>query len=261
MIQCLRRGSNRNMKKTILLAPLLLSLIMISTIMLPVSATDLTRIGVKVGDTADYTFSNPTANGTLATGRFRIHILGINGTIVTIDLRSVYLNNSEGRDNIITGDVSSGDNPIFPYLIPADLGQGDYIDNLVMWVDRTTTMIVAGQNRIVNHFDGITSLPMIPAGVNWTWSNDVYYDKLTGLLVKWNWTLAGYFSPYPNGTKVSYIKMLTSTTAFDASASSTLSPEDKAIALPVITAAIAFIAVIIAAAVITQQRKLRTTRS
>jgi hypothetical protein len=238
------------LKKETLLAVILLSLVVtLSIVTTSASATDNTKVGVKVGDTADYTYSISTPSGTLDTERYRIEILQIASTDVTIDLRSVYLNNSEGPDNIITGNVSSGDNPIFPYLIPANLGQGDYVDNLVMWVDNTTTMIVAGQYRTVNHFDMIISLPAIPAGVNWTWSNDVYYDKITGLLVKWNWTLAGYFSPYPNGTRISYIRTLTSTTAFT-------SP----ITVPLITTAgTAVVAITIVAAIATSHRKLKTT--
>lgn len=248
------------MKKRILLAPLFLSLIMISTIMLPVSATDYTKVGVKVGDTADYTYSNSFSNPT-ATGRFRIQILKIAGTEVAINVRELYLNNSEGPALPLAGNVAADDSETFPYLVVANLSQGDNLvreDNAVFqwWrIDKTTTMIAAGQNRIVNHakFTGPENTPINVV----YYSNEAYYDKITGLLVASIIT-----DTQLNGAKHTWTQILNSTTAFtglNSTGPTILSPEETTVAPLIIAAAIAFIAVTVAAAAITQRRKLKTT--
>jgi hypothetical protein len=269
-------------KKRILLAPLLLSLIMISTLMLPVSATDYTKIGVKVGDTADYTYSSPTGNGTLDVVRFRIEILQIAGTNVTIDIRELYLNNSEGPDNIVADNVSSIANQMlfspyigtwayyqnnvlvrsgktYPaYLVVADLSQGDNLfsdSSPSTWSPvNTITMIAAGQTRTVNHakYTGIEHLPMNVV----YYSNEAYYDKITGLLVASIIT-----DTRQDGTKDTWTQILNSTTAFTGlnTTGPTTLPEETTVPLLIIPAAIAFIAVTVAAANTTQHRKQKTT--
>jgi hypothetical protein len=207
------------LKKETLLAPLLLSLIMISTIMLPAAATDYTKIGVRVGDTADYTYSYPLENSTTATGKFSIEILQINGTNVTIEGPNGII-----TDNLLNGNqiLPDGTDQIPPYLVAANLSQGDNIfqhSPYYIWSPiETITMIVAGHNRTVNYvrFEGPILLPCLFPGETWGESYEAYYDKVTGLLVEINDTVWGRIS---NGTKPShpiyvYILTLTSTTAF-----------------------------------------------
>jgi hypothetical protein len=245
-----------------------MSLIILITTISTASATNYAQVGVRVGDTADYTSSYPTANGTLTTERFHIEILQIAGTNVTIEFRWVLLNNSEGPAIILNGDLA-GYYPIPEYGVPdiilvaANLGVGDNLyqvpNTLLAWwrIDKTTTMFVAGWYRRVNHaeYTGPLSLPVLRG--NFTYSNEAYYDETTGLLVETNITVTGALSPYPNGTKASYITTLTTTTAF--SALPPLNPESKAIALPVTTAAIAVVALTMIAAATTQHRKRKTT--
>jgi hypothetical protein len=287
MIQCLRRGSNRNMKKTTLLAPLLLSLITLSTMTLAVSATDYTKVGVKVGDVADYTYSYPTGNGTLDVIRFRIEILQIVGTNVTIDSRELYLNNSEGPASIYADDVSSIANQMlftpyvgtwtfsqdnvlesgktYPaYLVVADLSEGDNLfsdSSPSTWTPVITiTMTAAGQTRTVN-LAKYTGIELLPVDVV-SYSNEAYYDKITGLLVA-----SVITDTRQDGTKDTWSQILNSTTAFTGlylTGSTILPQEETTTPTPTIAAEIAFIALTIpvavtAAAAITQRRKLKTT--
>jgi hypothetical protein len=256
------------MKKRILLAPLFLSLIMISTITLTIAATDYTQVGVKVGDSADYTYPTTTANGTV-TERFRIEILQVAGTNVTIGQRDLYLNNSEGPAFNFTYDISIGTNEFQQYLVASNLGPGDnlnQVDNpsFAWWrIDMTTVMNVLGQFRTVNHaqYTGPIFGPNMIPGEKRTYSNELYYDKTTGLLVEMNITVTDSLPPYANETKTSYIQTLTSTTAFTFN---TIRPEEGTIPLNttnllITTAAIAIVAVTMVAAAITQHRKQKTT--
>lgn len=244
------------MKKGTLLALLLLSLTTISTIMPLASATSYAQVGVHVGDTADYNYTSPTANGTV-TATFHIQILQISGTSVTISEQEVYLGNTLGPDTS-TGDISATYNTVQQYLVPANLNPGDNIFAGEWLIDNTTTMTVAGQNRTVNHFEyiGIMYFPMIRPGENFSYSDEAYYDKITGLLVQGNITVTGGLSPCPNGTKGSYIKTLTSTTAFTSADSA---EPTTGVVLQVTTGVIALIAVTIIAATISSHKRLKTT--
>jgi hypothetical protein len=224
---------------------------MISTTMLPAAATDY-KVGVKVGDTADYTYldtvSNPTAIGTL-----HIKITYINGTDVTILVQELYLNNSIGWTDYLTGTVLSDLSEPQQYLVPANLSQGDNIYGETGLLDKTITMIVGGQARTVNHFK-FTGLWRPPIDISI--SEEAYYDKITGLLVEsiLTWT------NLRDGTTHSDIQTLTSTTAFNSSDTAfTPNPAETTVAPLIIAAAIAFIAVTVAVAAITQRRKLKTT--
>jgi hypothetical protein len=244
--------------------------------MLTVSATDYTRVGVKVGDTADYTYSNPIATGTLATGGFHIEILQVNGTNVTFDLRCVYLNNSQGPDikqtsnitdyslqqELVTPHLSIRDN----ILIAANLSTGNNINYSAeyypagMAIDWTITMYVAGHYRAVNHAQHSGEIPtrlLLVWGETWSYSYEAYYDKITGLLVEADISVTGPLPPYGNGTKESLIETLTSTTAFTNSTDITLEV-NPTITLPMIvnTAIIAVVAVTMVAAAITSARIL-----
>jgi hypothetical protein len=268
------------MNKKLASGLLLISLIVLPTTMSTVSATDYTKVGVRVGDTADYTYSSPAANGTLDVRRFRIEILQIAGTNVTIDIRELYLNNSEGPDNTVADNVSSSVNQMlfspyirtfayyhnnllvksgktYPaYLVVAGLSQGDNLFpdfSPSTWspID-TITMYVAGQNRIVNQVTYI-GIILAPAPINMNfYSNKLYYDKDTGLLVESNITV-GFYS----GEKDRYIATLNSTTAF--ATFPPLSPGEKAIAPLVFTAGIAVVAVVMVAVAIAQRRQRKTT--
>lgn len=188
------------MKKNIIFSLLLLSLIMLSITTLPTSATDYTKVGVKVGDTADYSYSTPTE-----AGRLRIHIQKIAGTTVTVGFSTLNPDGSEKPLGNVTGDLSGTFNPLFGSLIASDLSQNDSIfPGSIYTIDKTTTMIVTGVNRTVNHVS--YSQTSGPSG-NHQYL-DAYWDKATGLSVKLNSTITGEFA------NASLISNLTSTTAF-----------------------------------------------
>ena len=257
------------MKKESALSLLLLTLIMLSTMTLQVSATDYTKAGVKVGDTADYTYSNSFSTPT-ATGRFHIQILEIAGFYVRLNSRELYLNNSEGPALLLAGNVSADDSETFPYLVVANLSQGDNLvredDARFQWwpIDNTTIMIAAGQNRTVNHTK-FTGQEHLPTNVIY-YSNEAYYDKITGLLIASIIT-----DTNQDGTKHTWTQILNSTTAFTGlnSTGQTILPPEETTAAPPnpnIAATIAFTAItaplaiaLVAAAAITQHRKPKTT--
>jgi hypothetical protein len=235
-----------------------------------VSATDYTQIGVRVGDTADYTTSYHATNGTLTTERFRIDILQIAGTNVTFDFRWVLLNNSVEPAIMLNGDLA-GYNPVREYggsdiiLVAANLGVGDDINRGDDWlrIDSTMTMLVAGWYvRTVNHvpFTGPIMTPNLPPGAKFTYSYEAYYDKMTGLLVETNITITERLSPHANETKSSIITMLTSTNAFTFPTGFTAQvSEENTIATLIITTPIALIVVTMAKPANTQHRKRKKT--
>jgi hypothetical protein len=275
------------MKKSILFTLLFLSLITISTIMLPAAAIDYTKIGVREGDTADYTSSTMTGMGETSTGigvittiGFHIEILQISGENVSINVRDIYANNSEGPNATFFGNMSSSNYEIFLYLIPANLSQGDYAVTAPSQyyiadsyhIVGTTTMLVAGVYRIVNHVQSsdpifIPGAPIDLGGLmimKETCSYDAYYDKVTGLLVSADLTVTNYVTTGWIKEVGTYIQTLTSTTAFNSSDTTfTPNPAETTTPLPIIAEAIAFIAstvaIAVAAAAITQRRKLKTT--
>jgi hypothetical protein len=120
-------------------------------------------------------------------------------------------------------------------------------------------MIAAGQIRIVNHarFTGTEHLPINVV----YYSNEAYYDKITGLLVASIIT-----DTRLDGTKDTWTRILNSTTAFTGlnSTGPTILPtilptEETTVALLVTTAAIAMVALTMIAAAITQHKQRKTT--
>jgi hypothetical protein len=196
-----------------------------------------------VGDTADYTYSSPHG-----TGGIRLHILQINGTSVTADIRALYPNGTEGPDNTFTGNLSEFTNELFPYLVPADLNQGDsVIPSFTMFnITETITTSVTGINRTVNHVEYALTIP----GNNGYYFNG-YWDKATGLLVMENATIRGNIWGLQPG---STILNLTSTTAF-----ATQNAEQTAIAILILAAGtIAAVAILVMADI--SQKKHKTRR-
>jgi hypothetical protein len=135
------------------------------------SAVDYTKVGVKVGDTADY-----SAGIGNTTSRLRMHVTQIVGTNVTLLFRNLDTDGSETDGYNLTGNIG-GLNLIYVFLVVPNLNQGDPIFSGAppgFAIDQQTTMTVAGSNRIVNHY-GISISDV---------SVDIYWDKITGLAVK-----------------------------------------------------------------------------
>jgi hypothetical protein len=169
------------------------------TILLVLSATintapaaDYTKVGVKLGYTATYksSFTLSAANKTY------FLVWGVVGTLVYLNI-TTYLPNgtvdTSGQDliDVYIGGLTS------TYLIAGGLSANDGIYHGSVgggyWINDTSTMAVAGISRAVNHLrthDGLY---------------EVWWDKETGLMVKCNVWLLGWY----NNT-------MTSTTAFAA---------------------------------------------
>jgi hypothetical protein len=196
-----------NVKNKIVFSLLVLSLIMLPTMTSLASATDYTKVGVKVGDTANYSYSNPQGNGTL-----QINVQQITGTNVTINIKKINSNGSSTPDNIVTGNLSAPTNKILLYLVASNLTQGDSVTpgHQLLTIDKTTTMKIQGINRTVIHVSYALVISDMDFGGYYF---DAYWDKSTGLGIKSVITVSGFFATVgmPAG---SYITNLTSTTAF-----------------------------------------------
>jgi hypothetical protein len=246
-------------KKRIFLAPLFLSLIMISTMMLPAAATNYVAVGVRAGDTADYVFSTPTSSGKLT-----IQVLQIDGTNVTVNMQETYTNGTAEPYDIITGNLAPAPgtpNLLFPYLVPANLSQGDIVfpiniqTNEQYAINETITMNVNGLNRTVNYLNYTLTEPELGF-----YSLQAYWDKATGLAIQTNETITGKIVALPEIPAGSYVYNLTSTTAF-----TTTQPTANATALLILTIGagilVAAAALTITAAAITQHGKPKTTEN
>jgi hypothetical protein len=135
-------------------------------------AVDYTIVGVKVGDTAEYTFASndPKMNGAVA----HVSVQKIEGTDVTINGTIRYPNGTVQAESI-AGDISSGQNSSYYLLICANMTQGDPIfTGSEMKITETTSMSILGATREVNHM----SLDYIIMSLN------VYWDKRSGLMVR-----------------------------------------------------------------------------
>jgi hypothetical protein len=227
-------------KKNIIFS-ILLSLMMLSTTALPTSAADYTKVGVKVGDTADYVYSNPEGNGII-----QIYVQQITGTNVTLNINTINVHGF--TPSIVTGDLSGTINIIFLYLVASNLSQGDSAmqGSNQYTIDKTSTMIVTGVNRTVNHISYTFSDP------SGSYNLDAYWDKTTGLRIKSNITISGWFANATRRQAGSYITNLASTTAFNTW--TTIDPTT----LPIIVGGVTAILVAVAIAVFALEKQKKT---
>jgi hypothetical protein len=163
------------MRKTRICAFAMLSLLVVSlTALTPSRAADYTKIGVRIGDTATYSFA--------ATGwtvdRFTISVLDVNGTLVK--LNATYYNpNGSVNHTMILGPANVSRGQLGEYLLCANLSAHDPIcyvseHSTAPAFSETVQMTVAGASRTVNHLNMSTPSIMV----------DRWWDKATGLLVK-----------------------------------------------------------------------------
>lgn len=141
------------------------------------SAADYTKVGVKVGDIADYKTS--TDWGTY--NRTHLLVYGVVGTVVYLNFTDYNTDGTVNNTRQIMGDILIGTWPIYLYLTAANLTAGDPIWS-GSWakINETITMTVAGASRTVNHLRTRASSQM-PDG-----TFEVYWDKETGLMTKLN---------------------------------------------------------------------------
>jgi len=143
------------------------------------SAADYTKVGVKLGNTADYKTS--TDWGTY--NRTQLLVYGIVGTIIYLNLTDYYPNGTIANKHQVIGDLVIGNDFIYAYLLAANLTVGDPIYvGASMIINETITMTFAGTPRTVNHL-------RLPDGLF-----EAYWDKATGLMTKLNLWFLGWLN-------------------------------------------------------------------
>ena len=163
------------MTLAILSVLLLSSLILSSFTVTTCKAEDYTRVGVKVGDWAHYSIdTNMTSS----------HWDFLNLTVTNIDRSNVTINlvlyNSTNQNTVdLTGNLTSGG--IWGNLVSANLTKGDplWIGSPYL-INDTSTLIAGGKARVCNHLDFTQYL------LFFTDEEDLYWDKATGILVRYN---------------------------------------------------------------------------
>jgi hypothetical protein len=177
-------------------------------------------------------------------------------------MQESYSNSTEEPYDIVTGNLApapGAPNTLFPYLVPANLTQGDIVypiniqTNKQYAINKTISMNVNGLNRTVNYLNYTVTSPELGF-----YSLQAYWDKATGLAIQTNETIRGKIAFLPETPAGSYICNLTSTTAF-----TTTQSTENATALLIITIGagimVAATVLIITAASITQHGKPKTT--
>jgi hypothetical protein len=157
------------------------SLVALSILLVLSASTNSARaenynfVGVKLGDTATYRLSQTGTTDNKTT----VLVYGIVGSLVYLNFTNYTPSGTVDTKNQILEDVYTGG--IFcVYLIAGNLSKNDglYHGSTGLWINDTTSMIISGVNRTVNH-------SRLPSGLE-----EVWWDKETGLMVKANiWVL------------------------------------------------------------------------
>jgi hypothetical protein len=177
---------NRSSKKFALamLSVLFVSLLFSSLTVTPCKAADYTKVGVKVGDWAHYSYSTNITQYSSYT-YINITIMNIERDNITFRLTLYNATPTATQNTVTWGNISSGENeeespPTWESLLAANLTKGDPLyDGSALWINDTGTMIAGGNIRTCNHFTGILS----------TTADNYYWDQSTGIIVKWNNTV------------------------------------------------------------------------
>lgn len=140
-----------------------------------VVAADFSKVGVKTGTTATYSFSASNSE----VNRVDLNFTSVAGTTVTLSYIWYNPDGSENSSWVDTGDVSTGGGvtAISAFLIPSNLSAGDPIfSGSLLTINETVSMFTAGAYRTVNHSNWITT--------SGSYRHDLYWDKQTGLMVR-----------------------------------------------------------------------------
>jgi len=138
-------------------------LLVSSTFIVASRAADYTKIGVKVGDSANYSVESHAHS----CDRLQINVTEVTGTVVNLTYTYSWSNGTIVNSGHDRGDVSTG---YHDFLYCGGLKKGDltYIGSTWYFND-TVTMEFAGANRTVN---------VLYASVT------EYFDQATGMVVK-----------------------------------------------------------------------------
>jgi hypothetical protein len=147
---------------------------------------DYEKVGVNLGNTADYKLSTDFGNQ----NRTHILVYGIVGTVVHLNITEYNPDGTVNSTSQTIGDLYLGSYPMYLYLLAANLTAGDPIGSgSPITINETITMTVAGASRTVNHLRTRAS-NQLPDG-----TFEVYWDKATGLMTKVNvWIFVGWLN-------------------------------------------------------------------
>jgi hypothetical protein len=161
------------LRKTVLysLAALTIILVLGATIS-PTMAANYNQVSVKVGDTGTYRVSFTSSTDNKST----VLVWGIVGSLVYLNYTNYAPSGAVHTKGQYIVDVYAGSFLTYLYLTAGNLTKNDglYHGSTGLWINDTTSMIIAGVNRTVNHF-------RISNGLQEAW-----WDKETGLMVKAN---------------------------------------------------------------------------
>ena len=148
-------------------AAILVILSIFTSSLIPVMAAS---VGVQQGHWAKYTASAVGYDYSALT----ISISSVSGTSVSGTMTYQFYTGSPQTESF-QGDVSRGET--FPYIIPANLNEGDYI----YYIDSFTNLRV--QNVTAKSYVGATRIVVSAVRYGYTY----YWDQQTGILVEQKW--------------------------------------------------------------------------
>ncbi|WXG44292.1 MAG: hypothetical protein WED04_09710 [Promethearchaeati archaeon SRVP18_Atabeyarchaeia-1] len=143
----------------------LIALVLFSSSIIATSqAADYAKIGVRVGDRADYSIANPNHD------RLRLEVTEVTGVFVNITITDYWSNGTVVDFTTARGNVSNGG--LAEVLLCGGLQAGDLLyPGAGMYFNYTVSMEIAGAMRTVNE--------IIISG-----DQHVYYDQETGIFAK-----------------------------------------------------------------------------
>ncbi len=154
------------------LAALSILLVLCATLS-PTTAANYNKVSVRVGDTATYKVSLTASTDNKSTTL----VWGIVGTLVYLNATYYLPSGAVDSKNQYLVDVYAGSVLLtYMFLIAGTLSKNDPLFHGAtgLWINDTTSMVIDGVNRTVNHFRA-------PGGFEEAW-----WDKETGLMVKAN---------------------------------------------------------------------------
>jgi hypothetical protein len=158
-------------------------LLVFSATMNSTMAATYNRVGVEVGDTADYKISQSFSTD----NKTRFYVTCISGNVVTADDLSFWPNGTLDSSTSWTVNISSYGNIAYPVLLAAGLKVGDHLssDPSSPTIDTNTTLNVTGTSRLAIHAHQTGLLYYL----------DGYWDQATGLLIEGNFfVLVSWFN-------------------------------------------------------------------
>ena len=153
----------------------LLTLFMLSTAYAPAAGV-VYATGAKAGTIANYSYeqTNFTAGYSVS-----IHVTSVSSTTITFEKDEYNYGGSLNNTHTLTYDVTNVASYSPIWFLPANLTTHDVLPGFtIWWINGTTSgYSIGGATWTANHMSGLVS------GINVT----AYWDKPTGLILKWSY--------------------------------------------------------------------------